>query len=405
MDTIQKALNAQLAAAPYEVFSHIIAEKLTANGISLTDSERRQLTEHLKSNATDNFFFRRRRWWENRNFTVDITPEDVEALHSRFTEFLEHQLPKLVSSTVEQFSTDILQDLHRSWRAESRRQNREHRAFLRRLHQHWGEALKRLRMYLAISRELGAALNTALRSDPDIAESHLVDILTRTHARACQVADEIICLLEGGFADGAMGRWRTLHEIAVVALFLDEHGEELAKRYSDHQVVESLRAAREYQKFCERMGYEQVSASEIQQLERACNDAANQYGRPFRTQYGWAAEVLKLDRPNFSDIEHAIGIDHLRPYYRMASHNVHANPKGAFFKLGLLSDDNILLTGPTNAGLADPGHATAISLLHVSGALVQIKPTLDSLIILRVLLRLEAEIGEAFMDAHVRLEG
>lgn len=38
----------------------------------------------------------------------------------------------------------------------------------------------------------------------------------------------------------------------------------------------------------------------------------------------------------------------------IAEHNVHANPKGAFFKLGLLCEINILLGGPSNAGLVDP---------------------------------------------------
>ena len=57
------------------------------------------------------------------------------------------------------------------------------------------------------------------------------------------MADEIICLLENGFADGAMARWRTLHEIAIVAIVLSKHGEDIAQGYLDHQAVESKRAA------------------------------------------------------------------------------------------------------------------------------------------------------------------
>jgi hypothetical protein len=88
----------------------------------------------------------------------------------------------------------------------------------------------------------------------------------------------------------------------------------------------------------------------------------------------------------------------------MASHNVHANPKGVFFKLGLMNEVDILLSGPSDAGLADPGHSTAISLIQVSSALGSIKPTLDSLVILRILAQLEDNVSEAFMSANQRLE-
>src|SRR5260370_35431821 len=71
---------------------------------------------------------------------------------------------------------------------------------------------------------------------------HLKTLLIRLLVRGCQVTDEIICLLENGFADGAMARWRTLHEIAVVAAVISQHGEDIAERYVDHQAVWSKRA-------------------------------------------------------------------------------------------------------------------------------------------------------------------
>ncbi|CEG28734.1 DUF5677 domain-containing protein [Bacillus sp. B-jedd] len=48
------------------------------------------------------------------------------------------------------------------------------------------------------------------------------------------VFDEIICLIENGFPDGAMQRWRTLLEYTVIALFILEQGEEVAKAYIDN---------------------------------------------------------------------------------------------------------------------------------------------------------------------------
>lgn len=90
----------------------------------------------------------------------------------------------------------------------------------------------------------------------------------------------------------------------------------------------------------------------------------------------------------------------------MASHNVHADPKGVFFKLGMLVESQVLLTGPSNAALADPGHGAALSLSCVTVALagLQQPPTLDNNVAPVMMLQRVDEIGEAFGEAHERLE-
>jgi hypothetical protein len=96
-----------------------------------------------------------------------------------------------------------------------------HGAFRERLYERWQMPLERLRMLVTVTREFGAGINENARQSTS-ATSHkfMIDVLSRSHARACQIDEEIICLLEGGFADGAMARWRTLHEVAVVASFI-----------------------------------------------------------------------------------------------------------------------------------------------------------------------------------------
>jgi len=71
--------------------------------------------------------------------------------------------------------------------------------------------------------------------------------MLRLHIRACQVTNEIIILLENGYADGAMARWRTLHEIATVAAVIAKFGDELAERYVHYQIVESTKALTAYE--------------------------------------------------------------------------------------------------------------------------------------------------------------
>jgi hypothetical protein len=101
-------------------------------------------------------------------------------------------------------------------------------------------------MLVAIARELGGEMNADARSNAATLGPALVDVITRMHARPCQIAEEVIVLSECGFANGAMARWRTMHEVFVVASFISKHGEKCAKAYCEHQAVESKKGSDEY---------------------------------------------------------------------------------------------------------------------------------------------------------------
>lgn len=53
------------------------------------------------------------------------------------------------------------------------------------------------------------------------------------------VFDEIICLVENGFTDGAMQRWRTFSEYSVIIMFILQQGETVAEAYSNN-LIESM---------------------------------------------------------------------------------------------------------------------------------------------------------------------
>lgn len=404
MDRLQQTLEEVLMDAPYQVFAEMLAKRLASQGVVLTARERQKLIEHVKSVTTDTFSLRK--WWRfGQDIDIEVTEEEIEELNEQFSELLEHKLPGLIRSTIDDLSSDILHTLKLNWSTELRRQNHKRRDFEKSLHKQWGLGIDRLRMFLTVAREFGELTNSSLRNEQDINSPVLIDILTRLHARGCQVTEEILCLMSAGLADGAMARWRTLHEIAVVALFLKEHGEDSAIRYTDHEIVESFRAACDYEACCERLGYEPMSKSEFEKARQAYDHVIKIHGLPFKAPYGWAAGAPGVKNPSFQEIEKKVGIDHLRAHYRIASHNIHGNPKGVFFKLGLVDESACLLAGPSNTGLADPGHSAAVSLLQISTALGLIKPNLDVLVILRILARLTDEVGEALGDAHQYLEG
>lgn len=306
----------------------MLSQKLKAYGVKLSRSEYRQLQTYILSGESKTLHLRRWRWWERESVVVEFTEEEAQEIEQRFTEVVRH-LPQIIEDLTRESAIDILATLKRGWQGELRRQRREGAGFERRLSRRWGEPLALLRMLLTIAQEYGASVNQELR-ESSVPSPYLVEVLTRLHARACQVVHEILVLLVAGLADGAMARWRTLHEIAVIALFIGEHGEDLAERYVLHQHVESRRAARDYIACQERLGYEPLEPSEIEAVEQLYANLLGRFGHSFGTQYGWAAEQLGIKKPAFDRIERAAGIDHLRAHYRMASHNVHANPKGVF---------------------------------------------------------------------------
>jgi hypothetical protein len=256
---------------------------------------------------------------------------------------------------------------------------------------------------VTMARELGDNINRDLRSEPSGLGITLIDVITRLHARACQVAEEVIVLLETGFANGAMARWRTMHEIFVVADFISKHGSECAERYTDHQIVESYKATREYDEIQERLGYDPIPQNKIDEIRKKYDRVIGKYGHSFASQYGWAGKYLNNKQPSFKDIEKAIGTDHFRGHYRMASHDVHANPKGIFFSMASTFPTEVLLAGPSNAGLADAGHGAAVSLTFISATLVAAAPNFDHQVALRAMNLLSGEIGAALVQAHEKL--
>src|SRR6266566_4210139 len=231
------------------------------------------------------------------------------------------KLFEIVKNLLEDASVQIFALLKRQWRKEARHQRKDMEGFRKRLDQRWGQGLDRLRLLTTIAQEFGSNVGHGLQKSES---PRTLDVLRRLHARACQITEEIIVLLSHGFADGAMARWRTLQEIAAVCVLISERGEDLAERYTAHEIVETRKGALQYQKYCQRLGQEPLDGDELASIEKAYAAALAKYGRDFGKPQGWAAKHLNKPDPTIADIQEASKIDHLLPYYRVASNNVHA---------------------------------------------------------------------------------
>jgi len=274
---------------------------------------------------------------------------------------------------------DIQSRLVSSLKADAPRMLSEHRRlnarFMARLHKRWGTALDLFYIVQVASEEIGAdAYRAACSDELNRDERGLLEAVSGLQARACRVSFEVYELLEAGFPRGAQARARTLHEIAVVAFVLSKLGgtpghEDIGRRFAAFDHVSNWKDAQEHQKYAHRLGQEPLNPEEMKQI-KAARDAAVQEFPDLDRKLGWAGDVPGLKSRTLTELEVLAGIDHLRPYYSWASHEVHANPKGSRLNIVDGSDGQVKLTGRTNIGLADPAQSALIALNQTTSALI-----------------------------------
>lgn len=344
---------------------------------------------------------------------------DDEAKYAELEEAIEHAMQKARAegkeAELERAITQALEHVFEQgadalW-AELKRtapamlaQHRQLRAdFEKRLRERWGPALDLYEIILVIAHEAGDHFRAqhAQRAEQD--RDLVFWVLVRLHARACQTASEVMALLSSGYATAAMSRWRTIHEVAVVMSLIKEHGQKLARCYLDHEAVEAAKGAKEYQKHHAQLGCDPFDPAVLTRIFARRDAVLKQYGSDFGSPYGWAAQALGIRKPTFDQLEQAAKLEHMRPYYRMASHGVHGNPKGILFQLEQIGPERVLLAGASNAGLADPGQATLIALLQCTVTFLTTEPDEFVVMILQAMSRLVDEAGELLLKIHQAL--
>jgi hypothetical protein len=189
-----------------------------------------------------------------------------------------------------------------------------------------------------------------------------------------------------------------MHELAVTAFFLREHGQEMARRYMCHHVIQAKKAAFQHRDYHQRLGGDPPSEQHLQRLQEMRNELVREFGSAFAEEWGWAASVI--DKPNFRKIEEATKLDHLRPYYKMASHAVHPGARGSFFDLGGIEGRGLLVAGPSIYGFTDPAHGACLSLYQTTVALLSGGDEPAHLVVLSALSQLLDHVGETFLAIH-----
>lgn len=277
--------------------------------------------------------------------------------------------------------------------------------FEARLLRRWTKPLKLLETIIVLAMESGEEFcNDLYMEREDLENKVVVEVIVKLHVKSCRIANEILCLLKAGFAEGALARWRTLHEVTVISLFIAERGNDLAIRYLEYEDIERYRDMLEFQRQAEVLGYDPLSKEQVEAITNRKNDLIDKYGRDYTEEYGWLSHIFPKGRRNLREIESDVGTGHWRPYYRLANNYVHSGPRGTLYSLGNMEGSNVLIPGSSNYGLSTPGQNTGISLHLITTCLLTLFPTIQRLSALQVNDKFLEELCSSFAEVQKELE-
>ena len=196
-------------------------------------------------------------------------------------------------------------------------------------------------------------------------------VMPRLVGNACRVAKEINCLLGYGFPEGALGRWRTLHEISLIALLVATSDRALAERYEAHFVIQDHKMMERSAELHKSQGF--PPSADLLEIQRGIKAERRRliekYGARFKNDYGWAEPEVSgkgIRGPGIDDMEKKLGMGHMRLVYAIASDQIHSNPGSVPWHLYPIEGNHFdRLFGPVTDGLAAPGILTALSLRDV----------------------------------------
>lgn len=399
---IKKALLNALESLPRMILHQFITQKLDNAGVEIPSHALDALVDHIHAGTEGSFVWDDGLKDEVKNIELDFTEEDGEEFEAKYHKVLK-AIPDAIDAAIGKTSEQVFNRLKRKWNEEFLLQEYELQVFREGVEDRWGKGLNYLRMLLTACRDIGS--QTLKRHNKSNSKRHALRrwVLVRLHARSCQVTDEIICLLENGFADGAMARWRTLHELSVVATLISNGDEDLAERYILHDSVEVKRQADEYEETQVPLGGSPINKRERKFIEADHAAVLDKYGPHFLHPYGWAAKHLNLKKPTFKDLQETAHREGMNSYYKLASFSIHASARSLFFNLSAIGDEEVILAGRSNAGFVDPGTRTAATLVLITSLYVGETTDLNQICLLQTIIHIRDAVGPALQRSANRL--
>ena len=266
--------------------------------------------------------------------------------------------------------------------------------FEARCFERWKPSFDHLEMMWSIAQELGEMHGRAVKAEGSEADDPTMAALAHIFPRALLVAQEILCLLRGGFPDGALARWRSLHELAVTAMYIAKHGDMVATAYLLSFHFAARRAAHQMNEYSERAKIGRFSDSELNDFDARCAWAEGILGRKIDKDKDGEWPAITQSHTTFAAIEKDVAMDHWRPRYKWASTHTHAHHRPIDKLLGMSETDHAVnLVGASNSGFVDPFQMTAIALAQLTTTYLLPAPNVDRMVHTNIMLTLAGEMS------------
>lgn len=289
----------------------------------------------------------------------DVENIEPDAFSGKFMELFELVREECEASSLKEYKNKAPEIL-----AEIRE---EGAGFESRNFQRWKPSFDHLEMMWTIAAELGEMHGSAIQVENGEDNSPVMAALAHIFPRALLVSQEIICLLKGGFPDGALARWRSLHELTVTAMYIAKHGEAAAVPYLLSFHFSARRAAHQMNEYSKRANIRSFSKEEMKEFDARCSGAEEMLGRKIEGDKHGEWPAIMQTHTNFAAIEKDVKMDHWRPRYKWASTHTHAHHRPLDKLLGMAEASNeVHLIGASNSGFVDPFQMTAIALAQIT---------------------------------------
>lgn len=262
-------------------------------------------------------------------------------------------------------------------------------AFERRLWDTWRSAFDLYDWVLIQAQNAAVFMLRHHRQEAVEQQDALFEAQTRLQARAYRTAYEVRALLLSGNPDGALGRWRAIHEIVVVMRFLQQQSADTAERFLKYDLVQTAENWDRYENMPAEWQILPLRPEDSAQARDDRVKVVREYGPSFQNENGWACAALGLtkdtSRVTLARLEEAAELTQFRFYYHLASNHIHVNMKGV---ANDLREDLV----PTMRGFSAAAGTTLWGLAECTTIMANLRRTPD-------VEELERALGQAIVDA------
>jgi len=278
---------------------------------------------------------------------------------------------------------------------------KNHEEFINRNTRRWASVLDQLELLYITSQEAGIYFQEHYLGISELEHDPLLGVLMRLHANALRITSEIIHLLKGGYADGALARWRSLFEISVTSLVIHKYGRDAAVDYIKNGYIKTVEGREEYQKIAEEMGLEPYTTEEIQESQSFKETLSGG-----DEHWHWARKYTGFSK--LEKLREHVDLGKWSHIYKLASRSIHADYSDVRSLLAMEeAQQDILLVGQSNSGMTLPAHCTAIMLNQITicflTSYIQEDSKLDysnSMIFMSILKRYSDKVGEELLKSQ-----